>query len=62
MEDFQGKIEAAVNTRRDPDFLIIVRTEALIAGLSEQEAFRALGNVRMVIYGNYGKHESRFLR
>lgn len=108
MEEFQGKIEAAVNARRDPDFLVIARTEALIAGLGEQEALkrasayaeagadmilihskkkdpseiesfsqawnrptpltivpnaypelcasriRALGNVRMVIYGNYG--------
>ncbi|MBD9665468.1 isocitrate lyase/phosphoenolpyruvate mutase family protein [Variovorax sp. VRV01] len=108
MEEFQGKIEAAVNTRRDPDFLVIARTEALIAGLGEEEALkrasayaeagadmilihskkkdpseiesfsrawngsipltivpnaypelsapriRALSNVRMVIYGNYG--------
>lgn len=37
-EEFQGKIEAAVATRRDPDFLIIARTEALIAGLGEAEA------------------------
>jgi len=108
MEEFQGKIEAALNTRHDPDFLVIARTEALIAGLGEQEALkrayayaeagadmilihskkadpseiesfsrawkgptalvivpnaypelcasriRALGNVQMVIYGNYG--------
>ncbi|WP_076865942.1 isocitrate lyase/phosphoenolpyruvate mutase family protein [Bradyrhizobium mercantei] len=107
-EEFQGKIGAAVATRRDPDFLIIARTEALIAGLGEAEALRraeayaeagadmilihskskdsseiesfsrawtgsvplvivpnaypdldgqrirALGNIRMVIYGNYG--------
>lgn len=38
VEEFQGKIEAAVATRRDPDFLIIARTEALIAGLGEAEA------------------------
>ncbi|VIO69826.1 Phosphonopyruvate hydrolase [Bradyrhizobium ivorense] len=108
IEEFQGKIEAAVATRRDPDFLIIARTEALIAGLGEAEALRraqayveagadmilihskktdpceiesfsrvwtgsiplaivpnaypdldaervkALGNIRMMIYGNYG--------
>jgi phosphoenolpyruvate phosphomutase len=36
--EFQGKIEAAVAARRDPDFLIIARTEALIAGLGEAEA------------------------
>ncbi|WP_244481982.1 isocitrate lyase/phosphoenolpyruvate mutase family protein [Bradyrhizobium pachyrhizi] len=108
IEEFQGKTEAAVTARRDPDFLIIARTEALIAGLGEAEALRraqayveagadmilihskkkdtseiesfsrawtgsvplvivpnaypdldakrvkALGNIRMMIYGNYG--------
>jgi phosphoenolpyruvate phosphomutase len=38
--EFQGKIEAAVAARRDPDFLIIARTEALIAGLGEGEALK----------------------
>lgn len=37
-EEFQGKIRAAVATRSNPDFLIIARTEALIAGLGEEEA------------------------
>ncbi len=108
IEEFQGKIEAAVATRRDPDFLVIARTEALIADLGEVEALhraqayteagadmilihskkkdpseiesfsrawagsiplaivpnaypdlnaeqvKALGNIRMMIYGNYG--------
>lgn len=108
IEEFQGKVEAAIATRKDPDFLVIARTEALIAGLGEEEALRrahayveagadmilihskqkdpseiesfaqawdgdapltivpnaypdldaasikALGNIRMVIYGNYG--------
>nr|WP_247405600.1 MULTISPECIES: isocitrate lyase/phosphoenolpyruvate mutase family protein [unclassified Bradyrhizobium] len=108
IEEFQGKIEAAVATRRDPNFLVIARTEALIAGLGETEALRrakayeeagaemvlihskkkdaseiesfsrgwggsvplaivpnaypdldaervkALGNIRVMIYGNYG--------
>ncbi|MBY5361904.1 isocitrate lyase/phosphoenolpyruvate mutase family protein [Rhizobium leguminosarum] len=108
VEEFQGKIEAAVATRQDPDFLVIARTEALIAGLGEMEALsrgqayaeagadmilihskkkdpseiesfsrawkgpvplaivpnaypdldaervKALGNIRMMIYGNYG--------
>ncbi|MGY5810006.1 isocitrate lyase/phosphoenolpyruvate mutase family protein [Rhizobium sp. LEGMi198b] len=40
MTEFQGKIEAAVATRTDPDFLVIARTEALIAGLGEEEALR----------------------
>ncbi|QND62315.1 isocitrate lyase/phosphoenolpyruvate mutase family protein (plasmid) [Mesorhizobium sp. AR07] len=40
IEEFQGKIEAAVSTRSDPDFLVIARTEALIAGLDEAEALK----------------------
>ena len=40
IEEFQGKIEAAVATRSSPDFLIIARTEALIAGLGEAEALK----------------------
>ncbi|WP_246799555.1 isocitrate lyase/phosphoenolpyruvate mutase family protein [Bradyrhizobium sp. CCBAU 51753] len=108
IDEFQGKIGAAIATRRDPDFLVIARTEALIAGLDEADALhraeayvkagadmilihskkkdpseiesfsrawtgsvplvivpnaypdldaervRALGNIRMMIYGNYG--------
>ncbi|MBM2293092.1 isocitrate lyase/phosphoenolpyruvate mutase family protein [Sulfitobacter pseudonitzschiae] len=34
----QGKIEAAVSARQDPDFLVIARVEALIAGRGEAEA------------------------
>lgn len=42
-EEFQGKIEAACAARRDADFCVIARTEALIAGLGQQEALsRAL--------------------
>ncbi|CAH2394125.1 isocitrate lyase/phosphoenolpyruvate mutase family protein [Mesorhizobium ventifaucium] len=40
IEEFRGKIEAAVSTRSDPDFLVIARTEALIAGLGEDEALK----------------------
>jgi len=40
MAEFQGKIEAAVAARKDPDFLIIARTEALIAGLGQAEALK----------------------
>ncbi|NYG45468.1 phosphonopyruvate hydrolase [Bradyrhizobium sp. IAR9] len=108
IEEFRGKIAAAVATRQDPDFLVIARTEALIAGVGEAEALhranayvdagadmilihskeknpleiesfsrawnelvplvivpnaypdldaervKALGNIRMMIYGNYG--------
>jgi phosphoenolpyruvate phosphomutase len=40
VEEFQGKLEAACAARRDKDFLIIGRTEALIAGLGQDEALR----------------------
>ncbi|RWG07759.1 phosphonopyruvate hydrolase [Mesorhizobium sp.] len=43
VEEFEGKIRAAAATRTDKDFLVIARTEALIAGLGENEALnRAL--------------------
>ena len=40
IEEFQGKVEAALAARRHSDFLVIARTEALIAGLGEDEAVR----------------------
>lgn len=40
IEEFQGKIGAAVNSRRDKDFAVIARTEALIAGLGQEEAVK----------------------
>ncbi len=40
IEEFQGKIEAARAARRDADLVIIARTEALIAGLSQDEALK----------------------
>lgn len=36
--EHQGKIEAAVSARKDPDFMIIARVEALVAGRGEEEA------------------------
>ena len=39
-EVFQGKVAAACATRKSKDFLIIARTEALIAGLGVPEALR----------------------
>jgi len=38
IEEFQGKIEAALEARRDKDFMVIARVEALIAGLGQEEA------------------------
>ncbi|MGH7071053.1 MAG: phosphonopyruvate hydrolase [Acetobacteraceae bacterium] len=40
VEEFQGKIEAAIAARADPGLLVIARVEALIAGLGEEEAER----------------------
>ena len=40
IEEFQGKIEAARSARRDPDLVIVARTEALIAGLGQDEALK----------------------
>jgi phosphoenolpyruvate phosphomutase len=40
IEEFQGKIEAALYARASSDFLVIARTEALIAGLGEAEALK----------------------
>ncbi|BBK35459.1 phosphoenolpyruvate phosphomutase [Allostella sp. ATCC 35155] len=36
--EFEGKIAAACATRRDPDLMVVARTEALIAGLGQEEA------------------------
>ncbi|MBC7234284.1 MAG: isocitrate lyase/phosphoenolpyruvate mutase family protein [Chloroflexi bacterium] len=40
VEEFVGKIEAAAAARRDPDLVIVARTEALIAGQGQGEALR----------------------
>ncbi|NBB13239.1 phosphonopyruvate hydrolase [Pseudomonas sp. SLFW] len=43
LEEFQGKIAAAVQAKSDKDFVVIARTESLIAGLGQEEAItRAL--------------------
>lgn len=38
VEEHAGKIRACIRTRRSPDFLVIARTEALIAGWGMDEA------------------------
>jgi len=40
IEEFQGKMEAAINARSDTDFVVIARVEALIAGQGQEEAIR----------------------
>jgi phosphoenolpyruvate phosphomutase len=41
--EFVGKIMAAKSAQADPDFLVIARTEALIAGWGEEEALLRAG-------------------
>ncbi|CAM3954717.1 phosphonopyruvate hydrolase [Bordetella tumbae] len=40
IEEFQGKIAAAATSRKDNDFVVIARVEALIAGLGQEEAIK----------------------
>ena len=40
IEEFQGKIEAARAARKDKDLVLVARTEALIAGLGQDEALK----------------------
>lgn len=40
VEEFTGKIDAACATRQSGGFLVIARTEALIAGLGQDEALK----------------------
>ncbi len=38
VEEFEGKIEAAKAAQKNPDFMVIARVEALIAGWGQEEA------------------------
>ncbi|MFI8933366.1 isocitrate lyase/phosphoenolpyruvate mutase family protein [Streptomyces sp. NPDC053474] len=40
VDEFARKIEAGKNAQRDPDFVLVARTEALIAGHDVREALR----------------------
>jgi phosphoenolpyruvate phosphomutase len=40
IEEFCAKIRAAKATQKDPDFVVIARVEALIAGLGQDEAYQ----------------------
>src|SRR5215211_5511869 len=40
LEEFVGKIKAAKDTQLDPDFCVVARVEALIAGYGLEEALR----------------------
>jgi phosphonopyruvate hydrolase len=38
VEEFEGKLEAAKSAQKNPDFMVIARVEALIAGWGQEEA------------------------
>ena len=40
MDEFAGKIKAAKDSQQDPDFCVVARVEALIAGWDQDEALR----------------------
>jgi phosphoenolpyruvate phosphomutase len=40
ISEFMGKIKAAKDTQRDPDFCVIARTEAFITGLGLEESLK----------------------
>lgn len=54
--EFSGKIRAAKDTQRDPDFCVVARTEALITGwgldeaLARAEAYQAAGADALLIH------------
>ena len=40
VDEFSGKIRAAKDSQRDPDFCVVARVEALIAGWGMKEALK----------------------
>ena len=40
LDEFAGKIKAAKDTQQDPDFCVVARIEALVAGWGQDEALR----------------------
>jgi phosphoenolpyruvate phosphomutase len=61
MEEFAGKIAAGKDTQNDPDFSIVARVEALIAGwgmdeaLRRAEAYRVAGADAVLIHSKLSK-------
>ena len=49
IEEFQGKLEAAIDARGNSDTVVVARVEALISGLGHDEAIR-----RAEAYGDAG--------
>src|SRR6204780_5519877 len=61
IEEFAGKIAAGKDTQQDPDFCIVARVEALIAGwgmdeaLRSAEAYRRAGAEAILIHSNLSR-------
>ncbi len=66
IEEFAGKIKAGCDTRRDDDFSIIARVEALIAGwgleeaLKRAEAYRLAGANGILMHSKISKPDEIF--
>jgi phosphoenolpyruvate phosphomutase len=65
-DEFSGKLKAALDARPDDDFVVIARTEALIAGrgmaeaLHRAEAYRKAGVHAVVIHSKSAKPDEVF--
>lgn len=61
IDEFAGKIKAAKDTQNDPDFCVVARTEAFIAGwgleesLKRAEAYRQAGADAILIHSKISK-------
>lgn len=62
IEEFSGKIRAMKDTQRDPDFVVVARIEAFIAGwgleeaLKRAEAYKAAGADAVLIHSKKSEH------
>jgi len=66
IDEFVGKIKAAKDTQRDPDFCVVARVESFIAGwglgetLRRAEAYREAGADAVLIHSKKGTPEEIF--
>lgn len=65
-EEFCGRIKAALDVRRDDDFVLVARTEALIAGrglaeaLQRAEAYRVAGAHAVIVHSRAPRPDEVF--
>lgn len=66
LDEFCGKLKAALDARRDDDFVLVARTEALIAGqglgaaLRRAEAYRAAGAHAVIVHSRQPRPDEVF--